>query len=195
MFPCSKWQHWRDKAHLFVQLSLFNCILNANQASIFILKRSSSQCRWKCEFSILSEYRQKLALIQIAVFQWKVNRLPGAPIGLWFKSLPQKIIHVSRKGARSTCKMVKIGNWGVPRTCSTREITAFSWLLANFGELDHTLMDTSETVSWKSRVPAFQIQENIKNIEWNRILQKLPGVKPESHNCVPPSKQKSMVGL
>ena len=122
-----------------MQLSLFNCILYSNQASIFILKRSSSQCRWKCEFSILSEYRQKLALIQIAVFQWKVNRLPGAPIGLWFKSLPQKIVHVSRKGARSTCKMVKIGNWGVPRTCSTREITAFSWLLANFGELDHTL--------------------------------------------------------
>ena len=170
-----------------MQLSLFNCILNANQASIFILKRSSSQCRWKCEFSILSEYRQKIALIQIAVFQWKVNRLPGAPIGLWFKSLPQKIVHVSRKGARSTCKMVKIGNWGVPRTCSTREITAFSWLLANFGELDHTLMDTSETVSWKSQDAAFQIQENIKNIEWNRILQKLPGVKPESHNRVPPS--------
>ena len=96
-----------------MQLSLFNCILYSNQASIFILKRSSSQCRWKCEFSILSEYRQKLALIQIAVFQWKVNRLPGAPIGLWFKSLPQKIVHVSRKGARSTCKMVKIGNWGV----------------------------------------------------------------------------------
>jgi hypothetical protein len=37
--------------------------------------------------------------------------------------------------------------------------------LANFGELDHTLMDTSETVSWKSQDAAFQIQENIKNIE------------------------------